>query len=171
MGTLTTVLVGGNDTTRNTMSGGLWALWQHSDQLAKLRADRSLIPSFVQESLRWQTPSMNMRRTATADYVFHGKTIRKGDKVVLWYPSANRDGDAIDCPDEFLVDRRKPNQHLSFGHGIHRCLGARLAEMQLGILWEEFLDRDIRFEVMKEPEYAYSATFRSIKRLPVRFMA
>ncbi|WP_313802694.1 cytochrome P450 [Sphingobium sp.] len=168
MGTLITFLVGGNDTTRNTMSGGLAALWDNPDQLKKLRADRSLIPSFVQESLRWQTPSMNMRRNALEDVDFKGHHIRKGDKIILWYVSANRDEEVIDRADEFIIDRQRPGTHLSFGHGIHRCLGARLAEMQLRILWEEFLNRDLEFEVISRPEYVYSSTFRMIRRLMVR---
>ncbi|MEZ0050258.1 cytochrome P450 [Mycobacterium sp. MAA66] len=166
--TLITFLIGGNDTTRNTMSGGLWALWSHPGELEKLRENPGYLPSFVQESLRWQTPSMCMRRNALADIDFHGRTIHKGDKVVLWWLSGNRDEQAIDRANEFIVDRERPGRHLSYGHGIHRCLGARLAELQLRILWEEFFAQKFEFEVMAKPEYAPSAILRTIRSLPVR---
>ncbi|WP_313806708.1 cytochrome P450 [Sphingobium sp.] len=171
MGTLTTFLVGGNDTTRNTMSGGLYALSSFPDQLRRLRSDQSLIPTFVEESLRWQTPVIHFRRTALEDYDLGGKHIAKGDKVVLWYISANRDEDVIERPDEFTLDRKRPETHLSFGHGIHRCLGARLARLQLNVLWEEFLARDIEFEVVQPPEYSHHLSIRGIRSMQVQLQA
>ncbi len=171
MGILILFLVGGNDTTRNSMSGGLWGLSQFPDGLEKLRRNPELVPSAVPEIIRWQTPVIHMRRTALEDVEFGGKLIRKGDKVVVWYISGNRDDTAIERPDEFIVDRRRPREHLSFGFGIHRCLGNRLAELQLRILWEEILRRDLTIEVLGKPVYAYSNFLRGIKALPVRLAA
>jgi cytochrome P450 len=171
MGILTLFLVGGNDTTRNSMSGGLWGLSQFPDQMRKLRANPSLVTDTVPEIIRWQTPVIHMRRTALEDVEFGGKTIHKGDKVVVWYISGNRDDTVIDRPNEFIVDRRRPREHLSFGFGIHRCLGNRLAELQLKILWEEIVRRGLEIEVLGKPVYAYSNFLRGIKSLPVRLAA
>ncbi len=168
MGILILFLVGGNDTTRNSMSGGLWGLSQFPDEFAKLRNNPELVPSAVSEIVRWQTPVIHMRRTAVADAEIGGKPIKAGDKVVVWYISGNRDDDAIERPNEFIVDRRRPREHMSFGFGIHRCLGNRLAELQLRILWEEVLRRDLRIEVLDKPVYAYSNFLRAIRSLPVR---
>jgi cytochrome P450 len=168
MGILILFLVGGNDTTRNSMSGGLWGLSQFPDQFRKLRENPDLVPSAVSEIVRWQTPVIHMRRTAVADAEIGGKPIKAGDKVVVWYISGNRDEDAIERPNEFIVDRRRPREHMSFGFGIHRCLGNRLAELQLRILWEEVLRRDLQIEVMDKPVYAYSNFLRAIRSLPVR---
>ncbi|MEO8927575.1 MAG: cytochrome P450, partial [Caulobacteraceae bacterium] len=129
LGNLILLIVGGNDTTRNSITGGLLALHENPDQYAKLRADPGLIVGMVPEIIRWQTPLAHMRRIALADYELGGKTIRKGDKVVMWYVSGNRDERAIENPDAFIIDRPRPRQHLSFGFGIHRCVGNRLAEM------------------------------------------
>jgi cytochrome P450 len=113
-----------------------------------------------------------MRRTALQDVVLAGKTIHRGDKVAMWYLSGNRDEDAIDRPDDFIIDRPRPRQHLSFGFGIHRCVGNRLAEMQLTILWEEILKRNLPpIEVTGEPTRGYSNVLRSITSLPVRIAA
>jgi cytochrome P450 len=166
--TLYTFLIGGNDTTRNTMTGGLWALWEYPQQHRRLRDTPSLIPSFVQESLRWQTAAMAMRRNIANDTVFRGRPMHKGDKVMLWYLSANRDESAIDRADEFIVDRERPGRHLAFGHGVHRCLGAKFAETQLRVFWEEFFATGTQFEVLAAPDYAYSSTLRTIRHLPVR---
>ena len=171
MGILVLFLVGGNDTTRNSMSGGLWGMSQFPDELKKLRANPALVPDVVPEIIRWQTPVIHMRRTALEDVEFGGKQIKQGDKVVVWYISGNRDDTAIERPNDFIVGRRRPREHLSFGFGIHRCLGNRLAELQLKILWEEILNRDLVIEVLGRPVYAWSNFLRGIKSLPVRLAA
>jgi cytochrome P450 len=150
------------------MSGAVLALQRHPDQWAKLRDNPALLPAFVQETIRWQTPVIHMRRTAREDAELGGQRIRAGDKVVMWYVSGNRDEEAIDDPEGFVIDRPRPRHHLSFGSGIHRCVGDRLAEVQLQILWDEVLKRDLAIEVMGEPVRAYSNFLRGIKALPVR---
>jgi cytochrome P450 len=169
MGTLGLLIVGGNDTTRNTMSGGLLALHRHPDQWRKLRENPALMPGLVQETI-WQTPVIHMRRTAREDAELGGQRIRAGDKVVMWYVSGNRDEEVIDDPEGFVIDRPRPRHHLSFGSGIHRCVGDRLAELQLQILWEEILKRDLAIEVVGEPIRSYSNFLRGIKSLPVRIV-
>ena len=167
LGNLILLIVGGNDTTRNSITGGVVALNQHPDQYARLKADHGLVNSMVPEIIRWQTPLMHMRRLATRDVELAGKTIRAGDKVVMWYLSGNRDESAIDNPDAFIIDRANPRYHLSFGFGIHRCMGNRLGEMQLRILWEEILQRFEHVEMVGEAERVQSNFVRGYTHLPV----
>jgi cytochrome P450 len=168
LGNIGLLIVGGNDTTRNSITAGVLALNQNPAEYDKLRADTALVPSMVSEIIRWQTPLAHMRRTAKRDVEFRGKQIRKGDKVVMWYVSGNRDETAIERPDDFIIDRANPRHHISFGFGIHRCMGNRLAEMQLRILWEEILARFHSVEVVGEPVRVKSNFVRGYKTLPVQ---
>jgi cytochrome P450 len=171
LGNVILLIVGGNDTTRNSITGGLYALNRFPDQYDRVLADPSLIPSMVSEIIRWQTPIAYMRRTAKEDVEMHGETIRKGDKVLMWYVSGNRDETEIPDPDRLIIDRPTPRHHMSFGFGIHRCLGNRLAEMQLRILWEEIVKRLGRIEVLGEPIRVPSYFVRGYSEMMVQIPA
>jgi len=152
LGNLILLIVGGNDTTRNSITGGVLALNENPGEYAKLRNNPAVIPNMVSEIIRWVTPLAHMRRTANEDTVLGGQQIKAGEKLIMWYLSGNRDERSIDRPNEFIIDRPRARQHLSFGFGIHRCMGNRLAEMQLRILWEEIQKRYHMIEVLEEPE-------------------
>ena len=166
-GNVVLLTVGGNDTTRNTISGSVLALNRNPDQYAKLRANPGLIPNMVSETIRWQTPLAHMRRTAVQDYEFQGRQIREGDKVVMWYVSGNRDDEVIDKPNDYIIDRDRARHHVSFGFGIHRCVGNRVAELQLTIIWEEILKRFPEIKLIAEPKRTYSTFVKGYETMMV----
>ena len=168
LGNLILLIVGGNDTTRNSISGGVLGLNLYPEEYQKLNANPGLVPSMIPEIIRWQTPLTHMRRIAKRDVSFQGQSIKAGDKVLMWYLSGNRDETASEDPERFWIDRQNPRHHLSFGFGIHRCMGNRLAEMQLRVLWEEIIKRFERVEVVGEPVRVASNFVRGISDLPVR---
>ena len=168
LGNVLLLIVGGNDTTRNSISGGVLALNQFPGEYDKLRANPTLIPNMVAEIIRWQTPLAYMRRTAVEDVEVGGRQIAAGDKLAMWYVSGNRDESVFEDADRLIIDRPNARQHVSFGYGIHRCMGNRLAEMQLRILWEEILQRFDTVQVVGEPRRLRSNFVRGYTSLPVR---
>lgn len=167
LGNILLLIVGGNDTTRNSISGGVIALNQYPDEYEKLRNNPGLIPNMVAEIVRWQTPVIHMRRTAVTDFELGGKQIRAGDKVVMWYLSGNRDEDVFDEADRLMIDRPNARNHVAFGFGIHRCMGNRLAEMQLRVLWEEIMKRFRRIELVGDVVRLPNNFIRGIAEVPV----
>ena len=167
LGNILLLIVGGNDTTRNSISGGVVGLNQFPGEYQKLRGNPNLIPNMVAEIIRWQTPVLHMRRNATRDLELGGKHIKKGDKVIMWYISGNRDETVFPDADRLIIDRSNARQHVAFGFGIHRCMGNRLAEMQLRVLWEEIMQRFSFVELAGEVVRLPNNFIRGIKEVPV----
>ncbi|MBK6659059.1 MAG: cytochrome P450 [Proteobacteria bacterium] len=168
LGNLINLIVGGNDTTRNSLTGGVLALHRYPAQYDKLRANPALVTSMVPEIIRWQTPISHMARTAVKDFHLNGADIKAGDRIAMWYISGNRDESEIEHPEEFIIDRGNPRRHLSFGFGTHHCVGYRLGELQLQVAWEEIMKRFRHVEVMGEPTRVCSNIIHGYASLPVR---
>ena len=168
MGNVILLLVGGNDTTRNTLTASAMVLNMFPEQNELLRAKPELIPNFCSEVIRWQTPLPHMKRTALKDVEIGGKKIRKGEKIAMWYISGNRDEDIFERPHDIVIDRPNVRNHMAFGFGLHRCVGNRLAEMQLRIAWEEILKRFAKVELVGEPVRTHSHAILGYSDLPIR---
>jgi cytochrome P450 len=162
------VATAGHDTTSSSTAGALWALAENPKELAKVKADPSLISGLVDESIRWTTPVKTFMRTVTEDVEFAGRSMKKNDWLMLCYASGNRDEAVFEAPDEFRVDR-KPNRHLAFGYGAHLCLGQHLAKMEMRILWEEMLPKLSELGLDGVPATSESVFVNGPKRLPVKF--
>jgi len=171
IGNLILLIVAGSDTTRHSITGALVALNRNPDAYARLRARPELLASAVPEIIRWQSPVAHMRRTALTDTEIGGKAIKKGEKVIMWYVSGNRDEAVIENPEAFIIDRERPRVHVGFGFGLHRCLGSRLAEMQLRVVWEEMLKRFSFIEMTGEPVRMRNNFVKGYEALPVRLIA
>ena len=168
LGNILLLIVGGNDTTRNSISGGVIALNEYPEEYEKLRQNPGLIPNMVSEMIRWQTPVIHMRRTATCDTVLGGQQIREGEKVIMWYLSGNRDESVFPEADRFMIDRPNARAHVAFGFGVHRCMGNRLAELQLRVLWEEIMKRFRQVELVGPVQRLSNNFIRGIAEVPVR---
>lgn len=160
----------GHDTTSSSTAGAIHALLENPDEFRKVRENPNLIPTMVDESIRWVTPVKHFMRTAANDYELRGQTIRAGESVMMLYPSGNRDEEVFDAPFDFQADRR-PNRHLAFGHGAHHCLGNLLAKMEMKVLYEELFDRVAKIELNGEPKLIESTFVSGLKALPVRITA